>query len=120
MSKEQRPRLHGIAEAERLLLVVELQVRYALHELRYLRVVGRPLHDVRVVPPLKLEGGRQDQEHPLEHHVRRLVKEVVVELGGVQQNLLAGELESQVLSLTQFHSVGLSQSRIIVTKLVVG
>ncbi len=84
VGEEQGSGLDRIAEAERLLLIVQAQVVNALHQLRNLDVVSRPFDDLRVVAFLELEAGGQDHEYSSQHHVGRLVEEVVVQLGSVE------------------------------------
>lgn len=45
---------------------------------------------------VKLETGRKDHDDSLEHHVRRLVEEIVVHLCGVQEDLVAGEADAAI------------------------
>ena len=85
--------LDRVAEAERLLLVVEAEVVDALHQLRDLDVVRRPLDDLGVVAALELEAGRQNHEDSSQHHVRSFVEEVVVQLRRVQQDLKVDQIK---------------------------
>ena len=45
----------------------------------------------------KLEAGSENHEHSSQHHVRGLVEEIVVQLGGVQQNLQMAEVKIRKL-----------------------
>ena len=40
-----------------------------------------------IVTPFKLQAGSEDHEDSPQHHVRGLVEEVIVQLGGVQKHL---------------------------------
>ena len=46
-----------------------------------------------IVTTFKLEAGSENHEHSSQHHVRGLVEEIVVQLGGVQQNLQMAEVK---------------------------
>ena len=92
VGEEKGSGLDRVAEAERLLLVVEAEVVDALH-LRDLDVVRRPLDDLGVVAALELEAGRQNHEDSSQHHVRSFVEEVVVQLRRVQQDLKVDQIK---------------------------
>ena len=60
MCEEQGSGLDRVPEAERLLFVVQAQVVDALHQLRDLHVVRRPLYHLRVVTLFKLQTCSQN------------------------------------------------------------
>ena len=58
-----------------------------------------------IVTTFKLEAGSENHEHSSQHHVRGLVEEIVVQLGGVQQNLQVAEVKKKVKILMFLHLV---------------
>ena len=84
MRMQQTPRLHRVLKTQRALLVVLSEVRQPLDEQGHLEVVALAHLHLRVVAALELQGGAQHHQHTAQHHVRSLVEEVEVELGGVQ------------------------------------
>ena len=91
MGVQQAASLHRVLETQRSLLVVLSQIRQTLDQQWDLEIVALTHLDLRVVAALELQRGAQDHEDPAQHHVRRLVEEVEVELRGVQQHLGGGE-----------------------------
>ena len=49
-----------------------------------------------IVTTFKLEAGSENHEHSSQHHVWGLVEEIVVQLGGVQQNLPMAEVRKKL------------------------